>query len=120
MGTKAVDQGIAKNRKDDSKILSTESRTETIDIFLPYNKDHENKMPVTKNNDEILISEDENPPNKTEYIRDFDNKTINSSTTYESQKVENNTNVDHINRKDEINNQTKVIVEEKSNLIEAS
>merc|ERR1712179_303391 len=107
-------------RKDDSKILSTESRTETIDIFLPYNKDYENKIPVTKKNDEILISEDENPANKTEYIRDFDNKAINASTTYESQKVENNTNVDDINRKDEIDNQRKDIVEEKLNLIEAS
>jgi len=114
--TKAVDHGIVKNRKDDSRILSTESRTETIDIFLPYNKDYENKIPVTKKNDEILISEDENPPNNTE---NFDNKAINSSTTYESQKVENNTKVDDIIRKDEIDNQTKVIVEEKSSLIDA-
>jgi len=106
-------EAVAKNRKDDAEILSTESRTETIDIFLPYNKDYENK-------DKILISEDENQHNKTVYkVEDSDNAAIISSTTYESQKLENNTNVDDIKRRDKIDNQTKNFVEENSNLIEA-
>jgi len=118
-----------KNRKNDSEILSVESRTETVDIFLPYNKiddhtkvnkDSENKIPLIEKKDEILTLKEERPPSETEHKVHNTNKSINSGTNYESLKEENKTKVDDIRREDRIGNQTKVIIERKSNLMNSS
>ena len=118
-----------KNRKNDSEILSVESRTETVDIFLPYNKiddltkeekDFETKIPVKEKKDEILTLKEERPPSETEHKVHNTNKSINSGTNYESLKEENKTKVDDIRREDRIGNQTKVIIERKSNLMNSS